>query len=65
MIVGAVLLGSAGMIGSQNISVSAFSDIGAGRFVAHERFANTCKASMIELHGQSAWDQAVAEQAGD
>ncbi len=61
LIVGAVLLGSAGVIGSQNISVSAFTDIGQGASL-RTNVSEECKASMIELHGQSAWDQAVAEQ---
>ncbi|MFY2824849.1 TRAP transporter large permease [Ruegeria sp. MALMAid1280] len=61
LIVGVVLLGSAGVIGSQNINVSAFSDIGAGASLRTNVSAE-CQASMIELHGQSAWDQAVAEQ---
>ncbi|NOD63032.1 MULTISPECIES: TRAP transporter large permease subunit [unclassified Ruegeria] len=61
IIVGAVLLGSAGVIGSQNISVSAFSDVGQGASL-RTNVSEECKASMIDLHGQSAWDQAVAEQ---
>ena len=61
LIAGAVLLSSAGVIGSQNISVSAFSDIGQGASL-RTNVSEECKASMIELHGQSAWDQAVAEQ---
>ena len=61
LIVGAVLLSSAGVIGSQNISVSAFSDIGQGASL-RTNVSEECKASMIELHGQSAWDQAVVEQ---
>ncbi|WP_170640715.1 TRAP transporter large permease subunit [Ruegeria conchae] len=61
IIVGAVLLGSAGVIGSQNISVSAFSDVGQGASLRTNVSAE-CQASMIDLHGQSAWDQAVAEQ---
>ncbi|KIC43012.1 C4-dicarboxylate ABC transporter permease [Ruegeria sp. ANG-R] len=61
LIVGAVLLGSAGVIGSQNISVSAFSDIGQSASL-RTNVSEECKASMIELHGQSVWDQAVAEQ---
>ncbi|MEX0276627.1 MAG: TRAP transporter large permease subunit [Ruegeria sp.] len=61
LIVGAVLLGNVGVIGSQNISVSAFSDIGQGASL-RTNVSEECKASMIELHGQSAWDQAVAEQ---
>ena len=61
LIVGAVLLGNAGVIGSQNISVSAFSDVTTSSSLRTNVSAE-CKASMIELHGQSAWDQAVAEQ---
>ncbi|WP_170358907.1 MULTISPECIES: TRAP transporter large permease subunit [Ruegeria] len=61
LIVGAVLLGSTGVIGSQNITVSAFSDIGEGASL-RTNVSEECKVSMIELHGQSAWDQAVAEQ---
>ncbi|WP_424833391.1 TRAP transporter large permease [Ruegeria sp.] len=61
LIVGTVLLGSAGVVGSQNISVSAFSDIGEGASL-RTNVSPECQASMIELHGQAAWDQAVAEQ---
>ncbi|WP_170427856.1 TRAP transporter large permease [Ruegeria arenilitoris] len=61
LIVGAVMLGSVGVIGSQNINVSAFSDVGEGASLRTNVSAE-CKASMIELHGQTAWDQAVAEQ---
>jgi TRAP-type mannitol/chloroaromatic compound transport system permease large subunit len=61
LIVGVILLGNVGVIGSQNINVSAFSDIGAGASL-RTNVSEECKVSMIELHGQSAWDQAVAEQ---
>ncbi|KUJ82084.1 TRAP transporter large permease [Ruegeria profundi] len=61
LIVGVLLLGNMGVIGSQNITVSAFSDIGEGASL-RTNVSEECKASMIELHGQSAWDQAVAEQ---
>ncbi|WP_171130008.1 MULTISPECIES: TRAP transporter large permease subunit [unclassified Ruegeria] len=61
LIVGTVLLGSAGVVGSQNISVSAFSDITEGASL-RTNVSEECKASMIDLHGQAAWDQAVAEQ---
>ncbi len=61
LIVGAIMLSSAGVIGSQNVSVSAFSDIGEGASL-RTNVSEECKASMIDLHGQSAWDQAVAEQ---
>ncbi|NOD29229.1 TRAP transporter large permease subunit [Ruegeria atlantica] len=61
LIVGTVLLGNVGLIGSQNISVSAFSDIGQGASL-RTNVSEECKVSMIDLHGQAAWDQAVAEQ---
>ncbi|WP_171207258.1 MULTISPECIES: TRAP transporter large permease subunit [unclassified Ruegeria] len=61
LIVGTVLLGSAGVVGSQNISVSAFSDITEGASL-RTNVSEECKTSMIDLHGQAAWDQAVAEQ---
>ncbi len=61
LIAGAFLLGSVGVIGSQNITVSGFSDVGQGASLRTNVSAE-CQASMIELHGQSAWDQAVAEQ---
>ncbi|WP_037309756.1 TRAP transporter large permease [Ruegeria halocynthiae] len=61
LIAGVFLLASAGVIGSQNVTVSAFSDIGQGASL-RTNVSEECKASMIALHGQSAWDQAVVEQ---
>ncbi|MFA3917917.1 TRAP transporter large permease [Ruegeria hyattellae] len=61
LIGGAILLGSVGLIGSQNVNVSSFSDAGATASLRTNVSAD-CQASMIELHGQTAWDQAVAEQ---
>ncbi len=61
LIAGAFLLSSVGVIGSQNITVSGFSDIGQGASLRTSVSAE-CQASMIDLHGQEAWDQAVAEQ---
>ncbi|MEM6657944.1 MAG: TRAP transporter large permease subunit [Pseudomonadota bacterium] len=61
LIAGAFLLGSVGIIGSQNISVSAFSDVGQGASL-RTNVSEECQASMIALHGQTAWDQAVSEQ---
>ncbi|WP_170788761.1 TRAP transporter large permease [Ruegeria lacuscaerulensis] len=61
LIVGMMVLSSAGVVGSQNIGVSAFSDIGEGASL-RTNVSEECKASMIDLHGQLAWDQAVAEQ---
>ncbi|MEP4194966.1 MAG: TRAP transporter large permease subunit [Aliishimia sp.] len=60
MIAGAILLGSLGVIGSQNTTVSSFSDIGEGASL-RTNVGPECQASMIELHGQEAWDVAIAE----
>lgn len=62
IIAGAFLLGSVNVIGSQNITVSSFSDSGESASLRTNVGAE-CQAAMIDLHGQSAWDQAVAEQA--
>lgn len=62
LIVGAVLLSSVGVIGSQNTTVSSYSDIGEGASLRTNVSAE-CQAAMIDLHGQSAWDKAVSEQA--
>jgi len=58
---GAMLLGSVNVIGSQNINVSSFSDAGQTASL-RTSVGPECKASMIELHGQEAWDAAVEEQ---
>ncbi len=62
IIAGAFLLGSVNVIGSQNITVSSFSDSGESASLRTTVGAE-CQAAMIDLHGQEAWDQAVAEQA--
>ncbi len=62
LIGGALMLGQIGVIGSQNIQISSFTD---ARESASLRTSvdDECKAAMIDLHGQDAWDAAVAEQA--
>jgi TRAP-type mannitol/chloroaromatic compound transport system permease large subunit len=62
VIVGAIMLGNLGVIGSQSTTVSTFSDIGDAASL-RTNVGEECQASMIDLHGQDAWDQAVAEQA--
>ncbi len=62
LIVGTIVLGNLGMVGSQSTVVSSFSDIGQGASL-RTNVGEACQAAMIELHGQSAWDQAVTEQA--
>ncbi|KZZ66630.1 TRAP transporter large permease subunit, partial [Sulfitobacter sp. HI0129] len=62
LIVGTILLGNLGIVGSQSTTVSSFSDIGEAASL-RTNVGPECQASMIELHGQAAWDAAVAEQA--
>jgi TRAP-type mannitol/chloroaromatic compound transport system permease large subunit len=61
LIGGAILLASVGVIGSQNLTVSSYSDMGEGASL-RTKVGPECQASMIELHGQDAWDVALAEQ---
>lgn len=61
LIGGAFLLSSVGIIGSQNLTVSSYSDIGEGASL-RTNVGPECQAAMIELHGQAAWDSAVQEQ---
>ena len=59
----AVVLGaSGGVIGSQSISVSDFAEQGE-RAELRTNVSEQCAASMIELHGQEAWDASVAQSA--
>ncbi|KKN07536.1 hypothetical protein LCGC14_1065990, partial [marine sediment metagenome] len=62
LIVGTIVLGNLNIVGSQSIVVSSFSDIGAGASL-RTNVGDECKAAMIDLHGQDAWDTAVTEQA--
>ncbi|MEL7127309.1 MAG: TRAP transporter large permease subunit, partial [Pseudomonadota bacterium] len=61
IIVGTILLGNLNVVGSQSTVVSAFSDIGESASL-RTNVSPECQASMIELHGQEAWDAAVTEQ---
>jgi TRAP-type mannitol/chloroaromatic compound transport system permease large subunit len=61
LIAGVMLLGQVNMVGSQDISVSGFSDAGQTASL-RTNVSDECKVSMIELHGQEKWDAAVAEQ---
>ena len=62
LIAGTMLLSSLGVIGSQSLRVDSFTDMGASASL-RTNVSEECQASMIELHGQEAWDAAVAEQA--
>ncbi len=61
LIVGVVLLGNLGLVGTQDLTVSGFSDAGQTASL-RTSVSEACQAAMIELHGQSAWDFAVSEQ---
>ncbi|MDX8349699.1 TRAP transporter large permease subunit [Cognatiyoonia sp. IB215446] len=58
----AIGLGQANIVGSQSVIVDSFTDAGQTASL-RTRVSEECQASMIDLHGQAAWDQAVAEQA--
>ncbi len=61
LIGGAFLLASVGLVGSQSLTISTFSDQGEAASL-RTNVSEQCKASMIDLHGQEAWDRAVLEQ---
>ncbi|WP_299149926.1 TRAP transporter large permease subunit [uncultured Tateyamaria sp.] len=61
IIVGTILLGNLNIVGSQSTTVSSFSDIGQSASL-RTNVGPECQAAMIELHGQAAWDVAVAQQ---
>ncbi|TFL19719.1 TRAP transporter large permease [Jannaschia formosa] len=62
LIVGAVLLGQVGVVGSQDVRVSSFTEAGATASL-RTQVSPDCRDAMIALHGQAAWDAAVAQQA--
>jgi TRAP-type mannitol/chloroaromatic compound transport system permease large subunit len=57
----AIMSGQFGVSGSQAIQVNQFTDTG-DRASLRTNVGETCQAAMITLHGQEAWDVAVAEQ---
>ncbi|TMM54425.1 TRAP transporter large permease subunit [Sulfitobacter sabulilitoris] len=63
IVVGTVLLGNMGIVGSQSTTVSRYSDIGEAASL-RTAVGEECRASMIDLHGQDAWDAAIAQQEG-
>ncbi|MCE0507271.1 TRAP transporter large permease subunit [Roseivivax sp. GX 12232] len=61
IIVGTVLFANVGIVGSQDTTVNSFTTSGEAASLRTNVDAQ-CQASMIELHGQEAWDRAVEEQ---
>ncbi len=62
LIIGVIALGQVNIVGSQSIRVDSFSDAGQSASL-RTNVSPQCAEAMIELHGQSAWDTALAEQA--
>ncbi|MDA3857206.1 MAG: TRAP transporter large permease subunit [Roseovarius sp.] len=62
LIAGVMLLSSLGVVGSQNLIVDSFTDQGQNASL-RTTVGPECQAAMIELHGQEAWDIALAEKA--
>ncbi len=61
-LIAAVLIAvNAGIVGSQNVVVSSFSDATPSASL-RTNVSDGCRGAMIELHGREAWDRAVAEQ---
>lgn len=63
IIAGSVAFNYGGIAGSQAVIVDTFSDIGE-EATLRTNVSPECQASMIELHGQDAWDAAVEQQVG-
>ena len=61
LIGGAMLLAQVGVIGSQSTQIDSYTDIGEAATLRTNVSAE-CQVSMIELHGQEAWDAAIAQQ---
>ncbi|WP_270732987.1 TRAP transporter large permease [Shimia sp. Alg240-R146] len=62
LIGGVILLGQVNMIGNQHIVVDSFSDAGKTASL-RTNVGEECAGAMLKLHGQEAWDTALAEQA--
>ena len=61
IIVLAIGLGQVGVAGSQSIIVDSYTDSGTNASL-RTNVGEECAASMIALHGQDAWDEALAQQ---
>ncbi len=62
LVLGFFLLSGANVIGNQTVTVGSFSEAGQTASL-RTNVSPDCQAAMIELHGQEAWDAAMAEQA--
>ena len=57
-----VIAGQLGIVGSQSLVINNFSETG-DQASLRTGVSAACQAAMIELHGQAAWDLALAQQA--
>ncbi|MCA0043590.1 TRAP transporter large permease [Celeribacter litoreus] len=57
----AIVSGQVGFSGSQRIVVNEFTEAGATASL-RTNVSDQCQVAMIDLHGQEAWDTAIAEQ---
>ena len=62
IVVAAVVLGALDIVGSQSATISNYSEA-AAQAGLRTNVSPACQAAMIDLHGQAAWDAAVAQQA--
>ena len=63
LLIGLVIVGGQfNVVGSQSVIVDSYTDAGQTASL-RTNVGDECAASMIDLHGQEAWDQALAEQA--
>ena len=62
LIFGTITLGNVNIVGNQSVIVDSFSDAGQTASL-RTNVSEDCAAAMIDLHGQDAWDTAIAEQA--
>ena len=56
-----ILMGQVGLLGNQSVIIDSYSDSGESASL-RTNVGPECQVSMIELHGQEAWDTAVAQQ---
>jgi len=61
LIAAVILLGQLGVVGSQSLAVSSYSEA-PERTELRTDVSDACREAMIELHGQAAWDRAVAQR---
>ncbi|MEP3346102.1 MAG: TRAP transporter large permease subunit [Litoreibacter sp.] len=61
LVVGLILMMQVNIVGSQNYQVDSFSDAGQTASL-RTNVSEQCAGAMLELHGQEAWDLALAEQ---